>query len=37
MARHGFRNYFREWWHFSYATTAPGRHHDFPIRPRGIP
>jgi D-alanyl-D-alanine dipeptidase len=32
MRRQGFRNYFREWWHFSYS--APGRSYDFSIRPR---
>jgi D-alanyl-D-alanine dipeptidase len=33
MARRGFRNYQREWWHFSYASAAPNAHLDFPIRP----
>jgi len=33
MARHGFRNYHREWWHFEYAGAAVAPHHDFPIRP----
>jgi D-alanyl-D-alanine dipeptidase len=33
MAKHGFRNYFREWWHFEYAGSALGESHDFPIRP----
>jgi D-alanyl-D-alanine dipeptidase len=32
MRREGFRNYFREWWHFSYS--APGRSYDFSIRSR---
>jgi D-alanyl-D-alanine dipeptidase len=32
MTRQGFRNYFREWWHFSYAVAGP--HYDFPIPPR---
>jgi D-alanyl-D-alanine dipeptidase len=32
MRRQGFRNYFREWWHFSYS--APGRSYDFSIRSR---
>jgi D-alanyl-D-alanine dipeptidase len=33
MARHGFANYHKEWWHFSYGPpNAP--HYDFPIRPR---
>jgi D-alanyl-D-alanine dipeptidase len=31
MARHGFRNYYREWWHFVYAAGAPAQFHDFPI------
>jgi zinc D-Ala-D-Ala dipeptidase len=34
MARRGFRNYHREWWHFSYATPAPVSYYDAPIRPR---
>ena len=34
MARHGFKNYFREWWHFTYAGGAPPSHYDFPIPPR---
>jgi D-alanyl-D-alanine dipeptidase len=32
MNRHGFRNYFREWWHFSFGP--PGERYDFPIVPR---
>ena len=32
MRRHGFRNYFREWWHFSFGP--PGERYDFPIEPR---
>jgi zinc D-Ala-D-Ala dipeptidase len=32
MRKQGFRNYFREWWHFSYS--APGRSYDFSIRSR---
>jgi zinc D-Ala-D-Ala dipeptidase len=32
MGRHGFRNYFREWWHFSFGP--PGERYDFPIAPR---
>ena len=35
MERHGFKNYFREWWHFAYAGGAPPRHYDFPVPPRG--
>ena len=33
MMRHGFRNYFREWWHYEYGP-APPRAYDFPIPPR---
>ena len=33
MARHGFKNYFREWWHFTFPGDAP--HYDFAIPPRG--
>ncbi len=32
MRKQGFRNYFREWWHFSYS--APDRSYDFSIRSR---
>ena len=32
MARHGFVNYKREWWHFSYPAADPGREFDFSIR-----
>jgi zinc D-Ala-D-Ala dipeptidase len=35
MARHGFVNYPREWWHFSLATKeGGGRSFDVPIRAR---
>jgi len=34
MSARGFRNYFREWWHYEYAG-APRRTYDFPILPRG--
>lgn len=34
MAKRGFRNYHREWWHFTYAGAAPASYHDFPVRPR---
>jgi zinc D-Ala-D-Ala dipeptidase len=34
MAKRGFQHYHREWWHFTFATAAPGPHHDFPIRAR---
>ncbi|MGE3159154.1 MAG: M15 family metallopeptidase, partial [Xanthobacteraceae bacterium] len=33
MAKRGFRNYHREWWHFSYGRSSA--QYDFPIRPRG--
>jgi zinc D-Ala-D-Ala dipeptidase len=33
MRRHGFKNYFREWWHFSYGP--PGQAYDVPIGGRG--
>jgi D-alanyl-D-alanine dipeptidase len=36
MARRGFRNYHREWWHFSYPGAPPLAAYDFPIRPRGV-
>jgi zinc D-Ala-D-Ala dipeptidase len=29
MARHGFRSYSREWWHFSFNATGP--RFDFPV------
>jgi D-alanyl-D-alanine dipeptidase len=32
MAAQGFWNYFREWWHYSYARDRGT--YDFPIRPR---
>src|SRR5262249_1687213 len=34
MGKRGFRNYHREWWHFSYPGAAPLAAYDFPIRPR---
>ena len=34
MAKRGFRNYHREWWHFAYANRGPAPHYDFPISPR---
>ena len=33
MHRHGFHNYFREWWHFTYGPR-PKRAYDFPIEAR---
>jgi D-alanyl-D-alanine dipeptidase len=34
MRRHGFKNYFREWWHFNYANAQPAPAYDVPIAPR---
>lgn len=34
MAKRGFSNYAREWWHFSFSGAAPPALHDFPIAPR---
>jgi D-alanyl-D-alanine dipeptidase len=34
MKRRGFRNYAREWWHFSLAGGSATTGFDFPIRPR---
>jgi D-alanyl-D-alanine dipeptidase len=34
MARHGFRNYWREWWHFTYEPAAAAPALDVPIMPR---
>jgi len=33
MTKRGFRNYHREWWHFSFGRSSA--QYDFPIRPRG--
>ena len=33
MRKRGFKNYFREWWHFSYG--APAGAYDIPIGPHG--
>ena len=33
MRARGFRNYFREWWHFSYGAR-PATAYDIPIAPR---
>ena len=35
MRRHGFANYFREWWHYSFAGAPEPRAYDFAIGPRG--
>ncbi|MGN6570857.1 MAG: M15 family metallopeptidase [Pseudolabrys sp.] len=32
MARHGFVNYKREWWHFSYPAADQRRAYDVPVR-----
>lgn len=37
MAKRGFRNYAREWWHFSYSGATPPALQDFPIVPRTRP
>jgi D-alanyl-D-alanine dipeptidase len=34
MAAEGFRNYFKEWWHFTLARSVRGRSFDVPILPR---
>lgn len=34
MRQHGFKNYFREWWHFTFAAPD-ARSYDFAIGPRG--
>lgn len=34
MARHGFVNYKREWWHFSYPAADTRREYDFPVEAR---
>lgn len=34
MAKHGLRNYAREWWHFDYVRAAAPEAFDFPIAPR---
>jgi zinc D-Ala-D-Ala dipeptidase len=34
MRRHGFANYFREWWHYSFTGAAEPRAYDFAILPR---
>jgi zinc D-Ala-D-Ala dipeptidase len=35
MRRHGFANYFREWWHYTFAGAPEPRAYDFAIGPRG--
>jgi zinc D-Ala-D-Ala dipeptidase len=34
MRLHGFKNYFREWWHFTFGSARGMPLYDFPIRPR---
>ena len=31
MAKRGFRNYSKEWWHFTYRPEPFRTHHDFPV------
>ena len=31
MTRHGFQNYFREWWHYQFNGGAAAATHDVPI------
>lgn len=35
MRRHGFANYFREWWHYSFYGAVEPRAYDFAITSRG--
>jgi zinc D-Ala-D-Ala dipeptidase len=35
MRRHGFANYFREWWHYSFYGATEPRAYDFAISSRG--
>jgi len=34
MAKRGFSNYHREWWHYTFRSGASSSYFDFPIRPR---
>ena len=34
MRLHGFKNYFREWWHFTYGSARGMPLYDFPIGAR---
>ena len=34
MRKHGFTNYKREWWHFSFNGADDGEAFDMPVRPR---
>ncbi len=31
MSRRGFRNYSKEWWHFTLRSEPESRHYDFPV------
>jgi zinc D-Ala-D-Ala dipeptidase len=31
MTRHGFHNYFREWWHFTFPAADPRQEYDFEV------
>jgi D-alanyl-D-alanine dipeptidase len=33
MKKNGFKNYFREWWHFEYLKGSTALQYDFPIPP----
>jgi D-alanyl-D-alanine dipeptidase len=37
MRAHGFKNYFREWWHFTFGSARGTQLYDFPIAPRTSP
>jgi zinc D-Ala-D-Ala dipeptidase len=37
MAKRGFSNYHREWWHYEFRSATPKGYFDIPIRPRGAP
>jgi D-alanyl-D-alanine dipeptidase len=34
MAKQGFTNYSKEWWHYTYGPAAGGARYDFPVAPR---
>jgi zinc D-Ala-D-Ala dipeptidase len=34
MSAHGFRNYFREWWHYEFTGPGEPRGYDFVIEPK---
>jgi D-alanyl-D-alanine dipeptidase len=35
MAKQGYTNYSKEWWHYTYGPAAGGARYDFPVTPRG--